>query len=483
MPFNTELCCFNQKTRRRICEDLEKTRRKLARLQVYLCVIYSLFTQNALQLGNYSEDIYVNEDFFWTLWKHQKKIFIVLMCLRRVCKILHKRVHELSCELESLKTFVVDDFMNLEQRPDGPPQPNEIIFRHEKKWYVVTMENLDHMLSNPRNIQFVEDSKSKLNIHCTTPLPDAFHNIECIKKMSFIINIPMINGKNMEITSASILKSHGFDGMKHIIQILHRKVVYVKGKGNCMLYFNLHVPIIDSIILYASHCIGVFLTGPILVCASCHKNLKKKDVKSHLTLHNPFFSSDVLEAIKHVSMQCPNCHCLNEKIQGSDMMSEGCNHIRCQQCTIGMCFRCQGIRNERYESTYENGDKIIVGQRQCVSAFIIIATGERVEKIVPICPNTCKEKHNRHAQILKQPDGTWKRIVCCDSNDISCNMTPQPAQTTIEVLQQIPEFGHQDIADALIAQEIADAMRAQVIADAQRAREMANVLIWLGLRL
>jgi hypothetical protein len=416
------------------------------------------------------EKIALNDDI--KSWNRTAKCFIIyIMRLRMVCRALKQELKVLAQSLTELEENRIWDLISLELRPDGEASPHEIIFYHDHKWFVVTKQDLAQMLYEPHHIQFEKDPESRLKIQFVTPSSDISRCIQKSQKMTFHLKIQMQNGKNAIITSSSILKHHGYNAIQQLLKAIHGKEVYVEGLGDHMIYFNTHVSIDASIILYASDSMGVFPTGPILVCASCHANVKKINVESHLKKHDPFFSPEVLSAMKKTSIKCPNCPCWLEKIPGSEEEPERCNHLRCPKCTIAVCFRCEGIRHEQYESTYDPQTvKIDKEGKSYTDSFTIVLTRQNVIKQINVCPKNCKQNHNSCPQI-KLKDGGWERNVCCGGHDILHHEMSHSAQSTRAVLEQM-HLQAEEIEEAIRAQAMADAMRAERFAHRMRDREL-----------
>lgn len=324
----------------------------------------------------------------------QKKI---QKCQKKIDK-LYKQDQKLRHMLVILEQCVVTDFINMVEREDGKLEPDELIFNHNCKYFVITIQNLRHMLASGHvsiEIQHLSQSKvlfvqPQLSMTLTNLAPIVFEH------MHFIIKIQMENTVH-QMHSSDIFYHFGFSGIVKLLKIFDAKTVRVSigrtFESRTLLMKG------QNIYLVNSHECGAFLcpVGGKFICALCNQEYHGNEMRTHLQEHQLALKRqeqlqdlETMRVLQSTTKPCPFCKVPISKIC---VPREECNHVQCQECMkkskhFHFCFRCLGYRNHAGPIFNDAGDEVMR------------------------CSNECMV-HNMHPQYTLFPGGEFIITGCC----------------------------------------------------------------------
>ena len=178
-----------------------------------------------------------------------------------------------------------------------------------------------------------------------------------------------------------------------------------------------------------------FHVGTFNICSCCTKCVPKKQMREHMEAHIRADREDREQILSEnpTLISCPNCDAFIDKL---NIPVEACNHMHCIRCEADVCYRCGGLRSHARKFRLPEANTFIVKENRLYTKFLWDHHGTRIEKEVPICPNTCCEQHNMCKQ-LKTVDGVLKRVVCHNGIGIMIDKRESAEYSTNQQLQDM----------------------------------------------
>ena len=390
---------------------------------------------------------FILQEDFEKLIKKKKNIKEKLQKLLE--KIKHYQQKLVESESESWKITSVITF---EEREKGPYKPKEeIIFRHEGQWFVLTRDELTHMVP-PEDVT-IYIFGAMYGTRLSVIKPDVRkHDSETVhpsEKLKFSFEIRLRMGSQIYVIDANHIMNYG--GVKAINMLLTlflKKTVKVLDKRDGtekkgFLYQdkikNLYLlDDVDDGSQGAFHCDSIRLE----VCTICFQEKIPSEMTSHLLDHHNAFKrakekqekedQEFVEREKRGAIECPNCKTYLQ-------WTHACHHLKCSMCNVALCFRCGGMRSCPGESTLPDASMFIIKKNRLHAPSFRDWRNNQITKEVLICPQECYAKHNMGSThcCLKEVDGVLKHVPCCGGIDIMVDGHKSDDKSSLHELQSI----------------------------------------------
>jgi hypothetical protein len=384
---------------------------------LYLCILCHVAQLRYISL----------HDDFVTWCERGNKLCASLHYHRRLATYLYCQIQFIKGKIKILESNSIIDFIEGEARPDGPLKKDEIIFSHDQKLYVITIENLFRMQPT---VHLHAYDTHKLKARVMRP------NVND-KKISYSLRfeIQMSEGKQI-VSCDTLVENFGFDVVKTLFSSM-KKANIMQCTLDGVLYniaFDTTKPPSSALILIDPSLRIFFHVGTFNICSCCMECVPKKQMREHMEAHIRADREQVMSSMSTL-IACPNCGTFIDKFK-PPLEKEGCNHMHCIRCQAAVCYRCAGLRSYHGESRLPDPSTFFVKNGREYTKHFRNFQNILINKEVPICSNTCCEKHNMCDQ-LQTVDGVLQRVVCHDGIGIMVDEHESDEYSTHQQLQDM----------------------------------------------